>query len=104
MNRFEEQLRAALRRQDPPPGFADRVLERTATPAVRVMPARWQRVLWASGAIAAALAVVWVSASTYQHSKEEKVARQAELALRIAAEKLNLARAQVLKNTTPKDY
>jgi len=60
--------------------------------------------LWRIGAIAATLTVVSFSVTTYQHTREERAARQAELALRIAAEKLNLARDHVLRNLAlPKD-
>ena len=98
MNDFEDRLRAALRRKDPPLGFAARVMERTSRPARR------PRLVWAIGAIAAAVTVATFSVSTYQQRQEEKAARQAEQALRIAAEKLNLARAQVLKSANGKDY
>jgi hypothetical protein len=108
MSNIEDQLRAALRRHDPPPGLVDRVLERTRLERARPEPARpprrmW-RPVWSMAAIAAALTVVSFSVTTYQHTREERAARQAELALRIAAEKLNLARNQVVKNIVQKDY
>ena len=104
MNDFEDQLRAALRRPDPPPGLADRVIERTreARRAAVVMRARphwhaaWNKA-WSMGAIAATFALVAVSFTTYQHAREERAARQAETALRIAAEKLNLVRDRALR-------
>jgi hypothetical protein len=98
MNDFEDQLRAALRRKDPPLGFAQRVMARTTKPGRR------PRLAWAIGAIAATVTVVSFSVSTYQQRQEEKAARQAEQALRIAAEKLNFARSQILKKTNGKDY
>ena len=109
MSNIEDQLRAALRRQDPPPGLVDRVLERTRReraerPKPALPPRRLWRPVWSMAAIAAALTVVSFSVTTYQHTREERAARQAELALRIAAEKLNLARNQVVKNIVQKDY
>jgi hypothetical protein len=113
MSNIEDQLRDALRRHDPPPGLVDRVLERTRLErAERVEPAppprrMWRplwRPLWSMAAIAATLTVVSLSVTTYQHTREERAARQAELALRIASEKLNLARNQIVKNLVQKDY
>jgi hypothetical protein len=109
MSNIDDQLRAALRRHDPPPGLVGRVLERTRLErAERAEPARpprrtW-RPLWSMAAIGATLTVVSFSVTTYQHTREERAARQAELALRIAAEKLNLARNQIVKNVVQKDY
>jgi len=106
MSDFEDQLRAALRRHDPPPGFEDRVIERLrrerAVPIRRSRPA-W-KLAWAAGAIAAGLTVVSLSVSSYQHMQEERAGKQAALALKIAAEKLNLARDRALKQTARKDY
>lgn len=111
MSNFEDQLRAALRRQDPPEGFGARVLARTQTDRDQpeadagdsrrspplLPPPPPHRLWWTVGAIAAAVTVVSFSASTYQHSREERAGQQAVLALRIAAEKLNLARDKFVK-------
>jgi hypothetical protein len=95
MSHLEDQLRSALHRQDPPPGFAARVL---ATTTAR--PLRRARLWWPAATIAAAVAagvmVVSVSTATYQHRREERAGRQAIAALQIAVEKLNLARDQAL--------
>ena len=103
MSNFDDQLRATLRRQDPPPGLVDRVLERTTRRPRRKWTLRWAPV-WSMSAAVATLAVVLLSVTTYQHTREERAARQAELALRIASEKLNLARNQVFKSIVQKDY
>jgi hypothetical protein len=103
MSNIDDQLRAALRRQDPPPGLVDRVLERTTRRPRRMWTLRWAPV-WSMSAAAATLAVVLFSVTTYRHTREERAARQAELALRIASEKLNLARNQVFKSIVQKDY
>jgi hypothetical protein len=102
MTNLDDQLRAALRRREPSVGFADHVLARTkVTPGA---PRRAWTGFWAMGAIASTLALVTVSFTTYQHARQERAARQAELALRIAAEKLNLARDRMFKNAGQKDY
>jgi hypothetical protein len=104
MSNIDDQLRAALRRREPPPGFADRVLERTKLEVPAPRPRRIWGALWAAGAIAAMLTLVSLSVTTYRHTREERAARQAQLALRIASEKLNLARDRVYKNAEHKDY
>lgn len=110
MSDLENQLRAALRRHDPPPGFAERVIEHTRradahplamaaqVPAIATRRSGW-RPVWSIGAIAATLTLVSFSVTSYQRSREEHAAHQAQLALRIAAEKLNLTRDRVFENT-----
>ena len=107
MNNLEDRLRAALHRHDPPEGLADRIIARVREEksASTPPPARRPWRLWQSiGAIAAVLTLVSYSAITYQHTREERAARQAELALRIASEKLNLVRDRVFKTTIPEDF
>jgi len=96
---LESQLREALRRQDPPEGFADRVIQqvdpaqallRRAEPRSRV-PLLWPAVSFA----AAAAAVVFSVAVENRHRQEELAGRQVIEALRIASETLNTARNQV---------
>jgi hypothetical protein len=91
---FEDELRAALRREDPSPGFANRVVARAqANPAPkRAMP----RTFWAA-AIAAMLAIAFTATFEYRQMKAERAARDAVVALRIAADKLNMTRDKVLR-------
>jgi hypothetical protein len=51
---------------------------------------------WAAG-IAAALLLSVVTYTRYERMEEERAGRQAVMALRLASEKLNLARAKVLR-------
>ncbi len=105
MKPIEEELRSALRRQEPPEGFAARVLARvSARPAPEA--ARWAplralfhspRWRWAAAAVAACLLVVAV-----HHRRQQRMEAQGEMAkaqvmkaLRIASVKLNLARRKV---------
>ena len=92
---LEDQLHAALRRQDPSAGFAGRVVARVQRKAP---PPRFRR-FWIPAALAAAFALALLSTAQYQHMQQERAGRQAVQALRIAAEKLNLARNKVLKHT-----
>ena len=94
---LDDELRSALRREDPPLGFAQRVMARTASRPVR-KPAMF-RMIWAAG-LAAMLVIGFTTASEYRQVKAERAARDAVVALRIAAEKLNMTRDKVLKPET----
>ena len=97
---LEDELRSALRREDPPPGFVQRVTARAESPAPRVVPIfqpfRIPRMIWAGG-LAALLAVGFAVMSEYQDRKAERAGREATIALRIAAAKLNMTRDKVLR-------
>ncbi|MCU1334758.1 MAG: hypothetical protein JWO19_339 [Bryobacterales bacterium] len=91
---LEDELRAALRREDPSPGFAGRVLARAQSrPAPK---ARIPRFMWAV-AMAAMLVIGFAVTSEYRQMKAERAGREAVIALRIAAEKLNQARDKVVR-------
>ena len=97
---IEDELRAALRREDPPPGFAARTVARAESPAPRVIPIfqpfRMPRMIWAGG-LAALLMVGFAVTSEYREKKAERAGREATIALRIAAAKLNMTREKVLR-------
>jgi hypothetical protein len=95
---LDDELRAALRREDPSPDFAKRVIARaqgSAKPA-RTMP----RIMWAM-AIAALLVIGFSAAYEYRQMQAERAGRDAVIALRIAADKLNVAREKVIRRETP---
>ena len=91
---LEDELRAALRREDPSPDFARRVVARAQSSArpARVFP----RMVWAM-ALAALLVVGFSATYEYRQMKAERATRDAVIALRIAADKLNIARDRVLR-------
>jgi len=103
MNHLDDELRSALRREEPPQGFAERLMSRIAAAPVR--PSRWERLLSALrlpglpklGWVAAAVCLVLLgSALEYRRQQrvkaEGKAARaQVMLALRMASTKLNVA-------------
>jgi len=98
---LDEELRAALRREDPSPGFANRVVARAqAQPAGQPFGFRLfgVRMMWAT-AIAAMLVLGTSGVFEYRQMEAERASRDAVLALRIAADKLNLARDRVLRRT-----
>jgi hypothetical protein len=91
---LDDELRSALRREDPPLGFTQRVVAQARSGPARksAMP----RMIWAAG-LAAMLVIGFTSVSEYRQVQGERAARQAVVALRIAAEKLNMTRDKVLK-------
>src|SRR5512144_1517736 len=95
---LDDELRAALRREDPSPGFAQRVVARAKTkPAPHRFPSQswFPEMLWATAL--AAMLVIGFGVSGYRERQAERAARETVMALRIAAEKLNMARDKVLR-------
>jgi len=87
---LENELRAVLRRQDPSPGFAARVVQ-AAIPRRRTPIAVW------AAAMAAMLVAGVAMNHEYQQRRAERATQQVLLALRITSEKLNVARDRILK-------
>ena len=89
MDRFEESLRGALARKDPPPGFAQRVAARAAKgPPARSYTPRW---------IAAAAVVVMAVGSgvAYRRHQGEVAKEQIMTAMKITAVKLHRIQTHV---------
>lgn len=87
MDELEDRLRQAFRREEPPQGFADRVIERTR--ARHAMP-RWIRP-------AAAVLLLAGAGYGYRWRQGEAAKREVLLALRIASAKLSHIQAQVAR-------
>jgi hypothetical protein len=100
VNRFEDELRNALARREPPAGFADRVMERIPD---RRRPGRFSR-QWMSAAAAALIAVLgagsWEYTKARSHRLEAERAR-AELiqALELTSARLQATRVKLLEKT-----
>jgi hypothetical protein len=112
MTSFDDELKSALRRQEPPQGFADRVLARAAEQDSRQVQLAW-RDSWLKGFAQplrlpllrwAALATVSVALALggvhYRSVQRERAQGEAAkerllLALRIAGSKLQLAKTRV---------
>ena len=88
MNDFENQLRAALRREPPLDGFAQRVVARTPV----TMPPR--RTGWIAAAIAASL-LLTMGGFEYRQYQGRKAKQELLLALEITGSKLNLAERKI---------
>ncbi len=104
MNRLENELRTAMRREDPPEGFAGRILARvqetkrsTWTEFFASRSLRWA----VAGAMCLMLAVAGIE---YKRAQEERARGEAAkqqlmLALRITADKLQLAQEKVQQHS-----
>lgn len=121
MKRFEDELRTALRREQPAPDFAARVLERIAQLPVPEKPREkigWrQRIAeffqppqlkWAlTWAMALLLVGVMIGGYRYREQQRrqaeiaegERAKEQVMLAMRIASAKLNVAQRKVNETT-----
>jgi hypothetical protein len=104
MNRFDDELKRALQRIEPPEGFTEKVLSRVAEerrrPSFRQRLAGWfagPRLQWVA---AGALCLVIVAGVGYQRRVErraegERVKEQVLLALQITAHEIQVAREGV---------
>jgi hypothetical protein len=91
---LEDELRAALRREDPSLGFAKRVVARAKATPRSNRPIF--RMAWAM-AIAAMLVIGLTATYEVRQMKAERAGREAVMALRIAADKLNSVREKVVR-------
>ena len=106
MNRLENELRNALKREDPPEGFAERVLARAdetkkiSRPGIFTQPVfRWAL----AGAMCLLLAVAGIEyrRAELEQARGEAAKAQLLLALRITADKLQLAQEKVQRLGNP---
>ncbi|MGO8731598.1 MAG: hypothetical protein ACLQVM_02265 [Terriglobia bacterium] len=109
MNRFEDKLRDALRREAAPEGFAEKVMARIrglpqpAAIAWRQFGAVFARPVLGWALAAAAVCLV-VAAGVLHHERQDRLRQEGEMArvqvrqaLHIASVKLNAARKKVLE-------
>ena len=105
MDRLEEQLRRALQRVEPPPGFAERVLERASGQAEA--QGWWRRLIevfraprrrWAAAAVAGLVVLAGIGYERQMRRRQGELAREQVLeALEITAEQFQIARRHVQK-------
>ena len=100
MRDMDDELRNALRREEPPPGFADRVLRRAARGPFEQPQTSRPFLRWAAAAaVVAALAGGFQYVSVQQAHEErirgEAAKEQVVQALRIAGSKLHLVQAKI---------
>jgi len=98
---FELQLARAMRRVDAPEGFAERVMETSASPAEKVIVMRprsglWRMQAWAGGAIAAVLVLGMFGAEQlHQRREQAKADQQFAVAMQATDHALDQTRAQL---------
>ena len=98
---FELQLARAMRRVDAPEGFAERIMERSASPAETVVVMRrhqgmWRMQAWMSGAVAAALALgVFGAEQIHQRREQAKADQQFAVAMQVTDHALAQTREQL---------
>jgi hypothetical protein len=95
MDWLEQELKQALARQEPDPGFDDRVRRRQLRVMPRVMPRSMQR--WA--AIAAMLVVGVAAGEGYRWHQGQVAKEQVMMAMRIAGDRLNRVQVQLVRGT-----
>jgi hypothetical protein len=88
---LEDELRSALRRQEPSPDFTERVLARVSAKPVRRTSRPWLR--WVAP-MAAALMLA-AGGLEYRHYEGERAKSEVLFAMRIAGSKLNKAQKKV---------
>jgi hypothetical protein len=104
MDRLEEQLKNALRRRQPPEGFAPRIVARVGLGTREARRWLWfPRLRWA---LVLLLCVAVFGGLVYRHARVERARgevakRQAIMALRIAGRKIQEAKSKVRHLSEP---
>jgi hypothetical protein len=109
MKRLEDELRNAMRREEPPEGFVERTLARASAPRQNAWIGIFARqgVRWAlAGALCLVLAVAGIEFKRAQveRARGEAAKAQLMLALRITADKLQLAQEKAQQHGIPLIY
>jgi hypothetical protein len=104
---FDDELRAALKRREPPEGFAEHVLARAQAPTARRLPSwgeRWgwwitpsPQQAWVAAGVVAALLLVTSGVQFQRRRQGELAKQQVMLALQIAGSKLNYVQQKTLE-------
>jgi hypothetical protein len=103
MTPFEEELKQALQRQEPPSDFTERVLARCAEEDAKTSSSFWRNLwpapAWQLGVATAAVLLTLAGGTVYErHEREVKglaAKRQLLLAMRIAGTKLQEVQQRV---------
>jgi hypothetical protein len=95
---LEDDLKRALRRQSPPAGFADRVMQRIEQESTKADPRTRGPVWWRAAAASVTLAAILGGYATHrvvEHRRGEHAKEQVLTAMRIAGEKVRYAQQEV---------
>jgi len=110
MTRLEDELRAALQREEPPDGFADRLLALAAERVQQRERSLWfqfrnmfavHRLSWAAAVVAIVVVAsgVGLRVEEQRRAEGEAAKRQVMLALRITGEKWQVAAKEISGKT-----
>jgi anti-sigma-K factor RskA len=98
MSQFERNLREALRRKEPPPGFAGRVIARAREIDERSEARAWWKWSWRWSAAAALVVMLLAGGSLYQERRRQEAERskdQLMLALRVTGAKVRVVQERL---------
>ena len=97
MNRLDDELRWALGRREPPPGFAGRVMQRIPRPwwTRFSLPPRWVPVMAALLVAVFALAT-WDVSRARRQREARQAAEEFHFALQVTSRELGAARTKLL--------
>lgn len=97
MSRLDDELRQALRREEPPPGFAGRVLARVESAERGRRWWAWPRLSWAAALAATLLLTAGIEFQHQRHvrAEGERAKEQVMLALRITGSKLQFVKEKI---------
>ena len=93
MNQIERDLRETLRRREPPPGFADRVLARTKQPEARGHSWVW---LAAAALVLLMIGGIGVVQEQRRQAEGERAKKELMVGLRITGSKLRDVQERLL--------
>jgi hypothetical protein len=102
---LEDELKSALRRQEPPPGFTGRVLSAAHAPRTHqptwkerlALPLPRTKLYWATACVLACVLLAASGAEYRRRQQGELAKEQVVLAFRIAGEKLSFAQRKTLE-------
>ena len=99
---LENELRNALRREEPPEGFAERVLARAAAQAEPSARPWWRFPRMRLAAVAACAVLLMAAAAGYRQWQGETAKRRTLLALGIAGGELHATQVRVRQILAPR--
>jgi len=101
MSRLEDELRQALRRREPPAGFAERVLARARQRQTHYPPLFHWRWLAAAAALVVLAAGLYFFEERRRRLEGERAKQQVMLALHLTGSKLRLAQQRIQRFIGP---
>ena len=98
MSQFERDLREALRRKEPPPGFAGRVIARAREVDQQRAARSWWKWSWRWSMAAAMMVILFAGGTLYQERRRQEAERSKDqllLALRVTGAKVRVVQERL---------